>query len=61
MGAGKQGLGDSGTDTGNAQVGGGPREGAGVGAMTGLRLGSPGWYYGDRSRDRGKGGGYGSV
>ena len=48
-------IGDAGTETGDNQVGGGPRVGAGV--ITGLGLDAPGWENGGGSRDRGQGGG----
>ena len=42
-------AGNAGTEVGDAQVGGGPH----VGVMSGLGLGTAGWYDGDGSGDRG--------
>ena len=51
-------AGDGGMDTGDAQVGGEPRVGAGVGMMAFLGLGSAGWDYGGVSLYQGQGGIY---
>ena len=52
-------AGDSGTDTGDAQVSGEP--GAGAGKMTGLGLDATVFDDGGRSRDWGQGGVYRSI